>query len=441
MSRTALLAAALLLLAALGLLLPWDGPIARSAELLRTFLPVVAKSPRPPAPTPTPGPAIIPAPATPTPLATPRPLPTVSPVEPRPLRQTPLIVPERYRVGALSTERTLEIRRGFVISVFAAGLSAPRKLAVSPDGVLFVSAMGSGQIIALPDRDRDGVADDLVVFAGGLQAPHGLAFLGRTLYVAESGRVLRFSDDDGDLRPERAEVVIGDLPPGGNHSTRTLAFGPDGWLYVSIGSTCNVCVEGDARRAAVVRYRPDGSGGELFASGLRNSVGIAFHPRTGELWGVDNGRDWLGDDWPPEELNRILPGRHYGWPRCHGDRVPDPELGDPAFCAQTEPPVVQMQAHSAPLGLAFLHDAVVAPEYRPDVLIALHGSWNRSVPTGYKLVRVALGDPPLVEDFARGWLVGAQAWGRPVDAVVGPDGALYVTDDRAGAVYRVVWFS
>lgn len=437
MSRMVLATAALLLLGALGSLGPWEGPIARSAELVRTFLPIVAKGP----PAPTPGPAIVPAPATPTPAATPRPLPTVAPVEPRPLRQMPLVVPERYRVGAFATPRTLEIRHGLAIGVFAAGLRGPRKLAVSPDGVLFVSAMAGGQVVALPDRDRDGVADELVVFASGLQQPHGLAFVGRTLYVAESGRVLRYTDDDGDLRPEHADVVIGDLPAGGGHATRTLAFGPDGWLYVSIGSTCNVCIESDARRAAVVRYRPDGTGGELFARGLRNTVGLAFHPRTGELWGVDNGRDWLGDDWPPEELNRILPGRHYGWPYCHGDRVPDPEFGDPAFCAQTEPPAVQMPAHAAPLGLAFLHDAVVPPEYRQDILVAFHGSWNRSVPTGYKLVRVALGDPPLVEDFARGWLVGTQAWGRPVDVVVGPDGALYATDDRAGAVYRIVWAS
>jgi glucose/arabinose dehydrogenase len=428
--------AALLLVGAAALLAPWESAIVRSQALVRVFLPAIAKS-RPP--TPTPDPAVVPAPITaPTPVATPRPLPTAVPPSPRPLERQVLIVPQRFRRGVFATERTLSIRRGFVISVFAAGLDRPRKLAVSPGGVLFVSAMGSGQVVALPDVDRDGEADALVPFATGLVAPHGLAFVGRTLYVAETGRVLRFFDDDGDLRPERSDVVIDDIPPGGGHSTRTLAFGPDGWLYVSIGSTCNVCIETDPRRAAIVRYRPDGAGGELFAEGLRNSVGIAFHPRTGELWGVDNGRDWLGDDWPPEELNRILPGRHYGWPRCNGNRIPDPDFGDPAFCAQTEPPVVEMQAHSAPLGLAFLHDALVPPDYRPDVLVGFHGSWNRTVPTGYKIVRVGL-EPPRVEDFVTGWLVGSQAWGRPVDVIVGPDGALYVTDDRAGAVYRIVW--
>lgn len=355
------------------------------------------------------------------------------------LVSVPLEVHDDDAVGPLATERWLAVPAGFGVRVFAARLGAPRFMASDANGVLHVSVPGSGRVLALPDRDGDGLADGPVVVAEGLDRPHGLAFHDGWLYVAENGRVIRLADDDGDLRADRSELVTEDLPAGGGHWTRTLGFGPDGALYVSAGSSCNVCVEADPRRAAISRFEPNGSGGQRFATGLRNSVGFVWHPETGELWATDNGRDWLGDDLPPEELNRIVEGADYGWPRCYGDRAPDPDLGAGADCSATEPPAVQLPAHVAPLGLAFLHDASVPAAFQDDLLIALHGSWNRSQPDGYRVVRVAFADGQptgAVADFAAGWLEAGGFWGRPVQPIVGPDGHVYLSDDHLGVIYR-----
>lgn len=407
-----------------------------------------------PAPSPTPVPTLTAAatpvarpavPATPTPAAvaaavgTPRPAPTTVPL---PTAVTiPVRVPDRYRVGPFAVPRTLQGPPGFQVTVFAAGLGPVRWLAFSPQGDLFVTVPQAGRVLILPDRDHDGVADRILSFADGLDRPHGIAFLQGSVYIAETGRVLRLTDTDGDGLADRREVVVANLPRSGGHWTRTLVVGPDGRLYVSIGSSCNVCREADPRRAAIVRYNPDGSGEFLFARGLRNSVGVTVHPQTGELWATDNGRDWLGDDLPPEEVNIVREGRHYGWPDCYGQRVVDPEFGTPEFCATTEPPVIEMPAHSAPLGLVFYTGAQFPSEYRGDLFIAFHGSWNRTEPTGYKVVRVPFvaGRPGPVQDFLTGWLVGRTAWGRPVAPLVGPDGSLYLTDDQAEAVYRITY--
>lgn len=351
----------------------------------------------------------------------------------------PLQVPARYRIGPLRRPRALAVRDGFELSVFAAGLDRPRFLAVGPQGDLFVSLPRSGKVVVLPDRDRDGVADAAVLFASDLDRPHGLAFVGEDLIVAESGRLLRLRDADRDLRAEAVEVLSDDIPGGGGHWTRTVAASSDGALYVSVGSSCNVCLD-DPRRAAVLRFPPAGGAGTVFATGLRNSVGLAFHPQTGELWGSDNGRDLLGDDLPPEEINRIVAGGDYGWPFCYGKRIPDPEYGTEERCQETIPPQVEMQAHSAPLGIAFGDRLDFPPRYRDMLYVAFHGSWNRSVPTGYKLVGIPFreGRPTGAPvDIVTGWLQGGAAWGRPVAPVVGADGALYISDDRAGAIYRL----
>ena len=312
-------------------------------------------------------------------------------------------------------------------------------MAFSPAGVLFVSVPSDGTIVALPDTDRDGKADRAIVFARGLNRPHGLAFFQGALYVAETNRAVRLTDSQGNLHADRKEVIVPDLPAGGGHWTRTIGFGPDGKMYLSAGSSCNVCEEKDPRRAAILRFNPDGSGPEIYARGLRNSVGFVWHPDTGEIWATDNGRDWLGDDLPPDEINIVCTGSNYGWPYCYGNRIVDKEFNRRDFCATTVPPVLEIPAHSAPLGLAFYTGPQFPREYRGNIFVALHGSWNRSVPTGYKLIRIRLdGDKPgRIEDFATGWLVGESAWGRPVQPIVGPDGSLYLSDDRAGVIYRI----
>ncbi len=345
------------------------------------------------------------------------------------------------RAWAAELEGPIALPPGFAISVFAAGLSAPRFMAWSARGDLLVSLPRRGQVVALRDTTKTGRADRRWVVAEGLNLPHGLAFRDpQTLYVAETGRILRFRYDVETGKASTLEVIVPDVPSGSGHWTRTIAFGPDGNLYVSVGSSCNVCVERDPRRAAVVRYRPDGSGEHLFARGLRNAVGISFDGQ-GRLWGVVNGRDWLGDDQPPEILAQIKDGRHYGWPHCNGQRVPDPDFGRPGFCQTVELPDFEMQAHSAPLGFAFYAGRMFPAEYRGDLFVGFHGSWNRSTPTGYKVVRIRMRDgrPTAIEDFASGWLVGGRPWGRPVDVTIGPDGALYVSDDYAGRIYRITY--
>lgn len=334
----------------------------------------------------------------------------------------------------------LQIRPGLKISLFVAGLDRPRMLAFSPAGDLYVSLPQKGQVVVLPDADNDGVADRVVSFADNLDLPHGLTFVDTDLIVAETGRLLRLPDRDGNLKADQVEILSHDLPPGRGHWTRSVTVGPRGDLFVSAGSSCNVCVEEDPRRGTVMRIKSHGGPVEIYAKGLRNSVGLAFHPQTGDLWASNNGRDRLGDDLPPEEINRIVQGGDYGWPYCYGQRIPDPDFGSLERCQTTLPPAVEMQAHSAPLGIAFGYDLDVPERYRSMLYVAFHGSWNRSVPTGYKLIGVPFeggqpSGPP--EDVVRGWLRGRSAWGRPVAPVVGPDGALYLSDDRAGVIYRI----
>lgn len=335
----------------------------------------------------------------------------------------------------------IRVPKGFRIEVYAEGVSGVRFMALSPKGDLTVSRPRIGQVLVFPDRDRNGRPDRMSVFATDLNRPHGLAWRDGALYVAETGAVQRLLDDDGDLVADRKQVLTTDLPAGGMHWTRTLGFGPDGAMYVSAGSDCNACVEEDPRRATVMRFKSDGTGREIFARGLRNAVGFAWHPETRELWATDNGRDWLGNNLPPEELNRLQFGGHYGWPACYGDRKVDSAHGDAAFCAKTLPPALEFPAHWAPLGIAFYTGKQFPAEYRNDAFVAMHGSWNRLPPAGYRVVRVRFrdGQPVGYEDFATGWLRGAQAWGRPVDILTAPDGALFVTDDAGGRIYRITY--
>jgi glucose/arabinose dehydrogenase len=341
---------------------------------------------------------------------------------------------------------TIRLPSGFAIDFFAKDLGNARFMTLDPQGTLLVSVPRAGRVIALPDDNHDGRADAIVPVVENLELPHGLAFLDGRLYVAETGRIVRFDYDPATRRARGAPtVIVPDLPARGIHWTRTIAFGPDRRLYVSVGSSCNSCEERDPRRAAITRYDLEGRSGAPFGTGLRNAVGIAFRPGTPELWATVNGRDWLGDDRPSEYVTRVEEGGFYGWPYCHwilAGSLADPDLGAGDHCKAARRPSFLYQAHTAPLGLAFYAGSQFPPEYRGDLLVALHGSWNRSVPVGYKVIRVKLGGAtPTAEDFATGWLAGGRSWGRPVDLVVAPDGALLVSDDSLGAVYRISYRS
>ncbi|MFZ3262894.1 MAG: PQQ-dependent sugar dehydrogenase [Terriglobales bacterium] len=348
--------------------------------------------------------------------------------------------------------KQLKLPDGFHIAVFADNIDGARMLTFTPGGVLLVSESGEGKVVALPDPRHSGKADRTVDVLSGLNEPHGIAFYDGKLYVAENDKVRRYDWDEANLRATNPKTLT-DLPTGGGHSTRSLLF-HGGKMYVAAGSSCNVCIEKDPRRATVMEFNPDGTGQKIFAKGLRNSVGLAVNPKTGTVWVTVNGRDWLGDDLPPETIYDLGKGgdgtEDAGWPYCYGDRVPDPNFTKPGDnrCQSVIEPKVQMQAHSAPLGLAFYEGTMFPPEYRNNIFVAFHGSWNRSLPTGYKVVRIKLDDKgqPVgeVQDFITGWLAPAETkkdrWmGRPVGIVFGSDGSMYLSDDRGGVIYRVTW--
>jgi glucose/arabinose dehydrogenase len=332
---------------------------------------------------------------------------------------------------------------GFTADVFVAGLGPARALAVDPAGTLIVSIPSQGKVVALADRGA-GQAVRTVTVAEGLNLPYGLAFRHGDLYVAETGRILRFRYDATTLVARDPAVVVADLPVGAHHWTRGIAFGPDGALYVSVGSSCDICREADRRRASIVRYKADGSGERLFATGLRNPVGLAFHPRSGALWTTVNERDWRRGGAPPDYVTEVYPDGAYGWPDCFAERgmfVGDPELQDRRDCQGLRLPTFEVPAHSAPLGLAFYSGTAFPPPYRESLFVTLHGSRPELPPAGYKLVRVVFrgGRPVDIEDFATGWRRDDRVWGRPVDIVAGRDGALYVSDDHGGRIVRIAF--
>jgi glucose/arabinose dehydrogenase len=345
-------------------------------------------------------------------------------------------------LASAAGQSRVEVPPGFRAEVYASGLQGPRFIHFGPDGALYVAERGADRVVALADRNGDGVADQRRVFSGSLNRPHSLVYHGDAWYVGIPRGIVQLRDRDGDGVAEERHELIDNYPSEG-HSTRTVNFLPDGRMVVSIGSSCNVCEEVDPRRAAVVIYDgPQATGERVFARGLRNAVGLAIHPVSGEIWATNNGRDLLGDDLPPEALYILRDGEDYGWPRCHNGTIEDPDFGGPGSCREVAMPLVNMQAHSAPLGLAFYTGTNFPAEYHGDLFIAFHGSWNRSVPTGYKVVRLPLqGSQPRgsLEDFATGWLdeASGRVSGRPVGLAVGPDGALYVSDDKAGMIYRI----
>jgi len=379
-------------------------------------------------------------------------------------------------------EAVIKLPAGFKLTQFADGstkqgklLSNARFMAFDASGNLFVTSAKGGKVLMLPDANKDGKADEVVTVAQGLNYPQGLVFVGDALLVANQDGVVKINQVNG--RWSVPEPFISNLPTGG-HTLKTIKLGPDGYLYINVGSSCNVCVESNPLRATILRYTIDGKPAgalttlgrhqqsAIWARGLRNSQGFAWHPATGDMYatnnGADNRSDTIGgkvnDEIPPEHLNKIEAGKHYGWPHCWGDAgkktmIEDPNFkGEPGFCKAAQAPAITFTSHTTPIGIAFLDKTNWPAEYKSDAIVALHGSWNRQQPAGYQLVRVKFKDnePAKIEDFATGWLVNGSesGWlkrdrvlGRPVDVAVGPDGALYVSDDDSDTIYRISFVS
>ncbi len=331
---------------------------------------------------------------------------------------------------------------GFTATTWAADVPGARSLCVGDQGTVFVGTRGAGVVYALADRDGDGRAERRWVVASGLNSPNGVAFRDGSLYIAEISRIVRLDGIEGRLDHPPDPVLVSDaFPSATHHGWKFIAFGPDGMLYVPVGAPCNVCEPPGKLFATITRMRPDGSGLEVFAKGVRNSVGFDWRPGSDVLWFTDNGRDWMGDDRPPDELNRApRAGMDFGFPYCFGADIQDPDLGSGHPCSDFVPPAFELGPHVAPLGMRFYRGSRFPPAYRGQIFIAEHGSWNRSVKIGYRVVVVHLeGDRAVSREvFARGWLRGdGSVWGRPVDVQELGDGSLLVSDDQAGAVYRI----
>ena len=333
---------------------------------------------------------------------------------------------------------------GFTIEVFSDAVPGARSMALSPAGTLFVGTREKGVVYAIPGAVGATHAATPRRIARGLTSPNGVAVRDGALYVAEISRIIRFDDIEVRLEHPPAPVVVTDrYPTDRHHGWKFIAFGPDGWLYVPVGAPCNVCLPPGPLHQTITRMKPDGSAIEVFARGVRNSVGFDWRPGSHDLWFTDNGRDWLGDDRPPDELNHApKAGMHFGFPYCHGRALADPEFGRDKACTDFTPPAAELGPHVAALGMRFYTGTMFPPEYRGRIFIAEHGSWNRTTPIGYRVTTARLDGDRVVgyEPFATGWLGdNGQIAGRPVDVLVMPDGALLVSDDHAGAIYRIAY--
>lgn len=343
-----------------------------------------------------------------------------------------------------TTQLGIKLPNGFKIAVFADKVPNARGMAIGSKGTLFVGSKGEGKVYAVKDTNGDIVADVVYTIAKKVNEPVGVAFKDGHLYYSATSSIYRLDNIEDHLENPPTPVLVTDrFPKEGHHGWKYIAFGPDGKLYVPVGAPCNVCEEKDSIFSTITRINPDGSGLEIVAHGVRNTVGFDWHPTTGELWFTENGRDWLGDDTPPCELNRVAQvGQHYGFPYCHGNDILDPEFGAGKNCNDYVKPIQTLGPHVAPLGMLFYTGSMFPAEYRNQVLIAEHGSWNRDKKNGYRVTMVKLNgnESAGYNDFATGWLkTNEDVSGRPVDMVQWHDGSVLLSDDYAGKIYRI-WY-
>jgi len=351
------------------------------------------------------------------------------------------LLPDPRGVADATELERIKLPPGFEIAYFSDDVPDARSLALGDAGTVFVGNRRGDAVYALVDSNSDGVAEKRYTIAEYLDTPNGIAFYKGALYVAEHHRIIRFDDIENRLAdPPEPKVVFDRLPQKRHHGWRYLAVGPDERLYVSIGAPCNICNE-PAPFASICRLRPDGSGFEIYAEGVRNSIGFAWHPESKVMWFSDNGRDLMGDNVPPDELNRAeRKGLHFGYPFLHGSDIADPEFGNQREAdSHFEAPAAALGAHVAALGLRFYTGSMFPAQYRNRLFIAEHGSWNRTVPSGYRVMMVSIDKGKVTgrQVFAEGWLLDRLKWGRPVDLLVMPDGSMLLSDDMKGAVYRI----
>jgi glucose/arabinose dehydrogenase len=333
---------------------------------------------------------------------------------------------------------------GFHIHIFADSVENARSMCWGDNGTLFVGSRAAGNVYAIRDENDDAKADVKITIASGLNMPNGVAFHDGSLYVAEVSRILRYDDIEQRLgNPPQPVVVFDGYPTDGHHGWKFIRIGPDGRLYVPVGAPCNVCERADSIYSTITRLNLDGTGLEIYARGVRNSVGFDWSPHTGEMWFTDNGRDLMGDDLPPDELNRATRlGQHFGFPYCHGNGIVDPEHGEGRECEQFESPMRELGPHVAALGMRFNRSTDFPNTYRNKIFIAEHGSWNRTFPIGYRVMMVEVNErneAVSYEPFAEGWLQGRTRYGRPVDIEFMPDGSMLISDDFANRIYRVYY--
>lgn len=342
--------------------------------------------------------------------------------------------------------KQLQLPEGFSINVFAKDLTKPRMMRVNTDGTVYVTDIKEGTVTALKDNDGDGVAEMKREVAVDLDKVHGITIHNNKMYLCAPEKLWSADiNENGNLA--NLALLLDNLPEGGRHENRTIAFGPDGMLYISVGSSCDACDEENPEHATILIANPDGSNRKVFAKGLRNTIGYGWHPETKEMWGMDHGSDWRGNEQPPEEFNRLEKGKDYGWPYCFGKAEVDPIIDNPEnttkenYCANTTPMVLGYTAHAAPIEMIFYTGDMFPAEYKNDVFVAMHGSWNRKPAVGYEVVRIRFnnGKPEKFEQFLKGFLFdnGQSQFGRPAGLCVAKDGSLLISDDDGGVIYRV----
>lgn len=344
-----------------------------------------------------------------------------------------------------NSQSTIKLPEGFKIEIYASNVSNARSMVLSENGILFVGTRNAGNIYALVDNDKDYKVDEVITIASGLDMPNGVDLKDGDLYVAEISRIIKFKNIENTFRDNPSYTVVrDDFPTDKSHGWKFIKFGPDGKLYIPVGAPCNICLKEneDARYASITRMNSDGSDFEVYAKGIRNTVGFDWHPNTNELWFTDNGRDMLGDNIPPDELNRApVQGLHFGYPFLHGKNILDPEFGSQGDTSLYTKPVQELGPHVAALGIEFYSGQMFPSEYQNQIFIAEHGSWNRSQKIGYRisLVRLEGNNSVSYETFADGWLNGDTVSGRPVDIELMPDGSMLVSDDYADCIYRITY--